>query len=50
MLVILATWEAEIRRTVVWNQPRELAHKTLSQKYSIQKQGWQSGSSSSAPA
>jgi hypothetical protein len=30
--VILATQEAEIRRIVVQSQPRQIVHKTLSQK------------------
>jgi hypothetical protein len=30
--VILATQEAEIRRTVVQSQPRKIVHETLSQK------------------
>jgi hypothetical protein len=32
MLVILATQEAEIRKTVVQNQPGQIIHKTLSRK------------------
>jgi hypothetical protein len=32
MLVILATWEAEIRRIIVQGPPEEVVHKTLSQK------------------
>jgi hypothetical protein len=32
MPAILATQEAEIRRIVVQSQPREIVHKTLSQK------------------
>jgi hypothetical protein len=31
--VILATQEAEIRRIQVQSQPRQIVHKTLSQKY-----------------
>jgi hypothetical protein len=30
--VILATQEAEIRKTMVQSQPRQIVHKTLSQK------------------
>jgi hypothetical protein len=33
MPVILATQEAELRRTAVQSQPREIVCKTLSQKY-----------------
>jgi hypothetical protein len=32
MPVILATWEAEIRSLAVQSQPRQIVHKTLSQK------------------
>jgi hypothetical protein len=32
MSVILATQEAEIRRTVVESQPRQILHKTLHKK------------------
>jgi hypothetical protein len=35
--VILATEEAEIRRIMVRRQPRQIVHKTLSQKYLTQK-------------
>jgi hypothetical protein len=35
--VILATQEAEIRRIVVWNQPGQVVHETLSQKTLSQK-------------
>jgi hypothetical protein len=31
--VILATQEAEIRKIVVGSQPKQIVHKTLSQKY-----------------
>jgi hypothetical protein len=34
---ILATQEAEIRRITVQTQPRQIVHKTLSQKYPSQK-------------
>jgi hypothetical protein len=37
MPVILATQEAEIRRTVVQSQPRQIVCETLSQKYLTQK-------------
>jgi hypothetical protein len=30
--VIPATWEVEIRKIVVQSQPRQIVHKTLSQK------------------
>jgi hypothetical protein len=45
--VNLATQVAEIRRIVVQSQPRQIVHKTLSQKkiyIYITKQGWWSGS------
>jgi hypothetical protein len=46
--VILATQEAEIRRILVWNQPRQIVQETLSQKKLITKKrgrgGWWSGS------
>jgi hypothetical protein len=32
MPVILATWEAEIRRIVVWGQLGQIVHEILSQK------------------
>jgi hypothetical protein len=32
MPVILATQEAETRRTAIWNQPQQIVHQTLSQK------------------
>jgi hypothetical protein len=38
MLVILATLEAEIRRITVQSQPVQIVCKTLSQKYSTQKE------------
>jgi hypothetical protein len=37
MPVILATWEAEIRRIKVQGQPRQTVLKILSQKYPMQK-------------
>jgi hypothetical protein len=37
MPVILATQEAEIRRTVVQSQPGQIVLKILSQKYPMQK-------------
>jgi hypothetical protein len=37
MPVILATWEAEIRRNVVRNQPGKIVQVTLSQKYPTHK-------------
>jgi hypothetical protein len=33
MPVILATWEAEIRRVVIGSQSRQIVQETLSQKY-----------------
>jgi hypothetical protein len=39
MPVILGTQEAEIRRTTVWSQPRQIVHKTLSRKKNITKEG-----------
>jgi hypothetical protein len=42
--VILATQEAEIRRTVVQSQPGKIVLETLSQKHPSQKKGWWSGS------
>jgi hypothetical protein len=45
--VILAIEEAKIRRIVVRSQPRQIVHKTLSQKHPSQKKkkkGWWSGS------
>jgi hypothetical protein len=32
MPVILATQETEIRRIMVWSQPRQIGHETPSQK------------------
>jgi hypothetical protein len=37
MLIILGTWEAEIRRIEVQSQPRQIVHETLFQKYPTQK-------------
>jgi UDP-N-acetylglucosamine:LPS N-acetylglucosamine transferase len=37
MPVILATWEAEIRRITVRSQPRQIVHETLSRKNPSQK-------------
>jgi hypothetical protein len=31
--MILATWEADIRRIMVQGQPRQMVHKTPSPKY-----------------
>jgi hypothetical protein len=39
MPVILATQEAEIRKIMVWSQPRQTVHETLSQKKGITKKG-----------
>jgi hypothetical protein len=39
MPVILTTQEAEIRRTVVQSQPRQIVHETLSRKNTSQKKG-----------
>jgi hypothetical protein len=44
MPVIPATQEAEIRRIMVQDQPRQIVHKTLSQKIPNTKQGWRNGS------
>jgi hypothetical protein len=41
--VTTATQEAEIKRIVVRSQPRQIVQ-TLSQKNSLQKKGWWSGS------
>jgi hypothetical protein len=43
MPIILATQEAKIRRIAVRSQPKQLVHKTLSQKNCSQKRevgGW----------
>jgi hypothetical protein len=37
MPIILSTQEAEIRSIMVWGQPRQIVHKTLSQKNPSQK-------------
>jgi hypothetical protein len=37
MNVIIATWEAGIRRIVARSQPRQTVHETLSQKKPTQK-------------
>jgi hypothetical protein len=37
--VILATQEAEIRRTTVQSQPGQIVRQTLSRKNSLQKEG-----------
>jgi hypothetical protein len=42
-LLILATQEAEIRRSSDQSQPRQLVHETLSQKIPITNMGWWSG-------
>jgi hypothetical protein len=47
---ILGTQEIEIRRIMVQGQPWQIICETLSQKYSIQKKGWQSGSSGTCRA
>jgi hypothetical protein len=39
MPVILATWEAKIRRIKVRGQPGQIVPETLSQKYPTQKAG-----------
>jgi hypothetical protein len=44
MLVILATWEAEIKKITVRSQPRQIVLKTLSCKNPSQKKGWWGGS------
>jgi hypothetical protein len=38
--VILATQEPEIRRISVPGKPKQIVHKTLSGKNSMQKKGW----------
>jgi hypothetical protein len=40
MLAIIATQEAEIRRTAVRGQPRQIVHLTISQKNTHHKKGW----------
>jgi hypothetical protein len=50
MSVILATWEAEIRKIAVGNQPGQIVGKNPSQKNPTQKKGWWSGSSGRSPA
>jgi hypothetical protein len=37
MPIILATWEAEIRRIEIQSQPRQIVQETLSQKHPTQK-------------
>jgi hypothetical protein len=44
MPVILVTKEAESRKIMVWNQPRQILHETLSWKKPIIKKGWWSSS------
>jgi hypothetical protein len=45
MPVILATQEAEIRRTAIQRQPRQIVHGTVSQKKKpFTKKDWWSGS------
>jgi hypothetical protein len=39
MSIILAILEAEIRRTAVRSQPKQIVHETLSQKYTQKKGG-----------
>jgi hypothetical protein len=46
MPIILATQEAEIRRTAVQRQPRQTVHGTLSQKYPTQNRAGGMGSMS----
>jgi hypothetical protein len=43
MPVTIATQEAEIRRTAIQGQPKQIVHKTLAPKNPLQK-GWWSGS------
>jgi hypothetical protein len=44
MPIILATQEAEIRRTEVQSQPGQMVLETLSQKALSPKKGWWNGS------
>jgi hypothetical protein len=44
MPVTLATQEAEIRRTEVQSQPRQIVYETLSWKKPITRKGWWSAS------
>jgi uncharacterized HAD superfamily protein len=37
--IILASWEAETRRTVVRSQPRQIVYQTLSRKKNHHKEG-----------
>jgi hypothetical protein len=46
----LATWKAEIRRTAVQTQPREIVEETLSQKILNTKHVWWSDSNGKVPA
>jgi hypothetical protein len=46
--IILATWEAEIRRITVWGQPGQIVCKTLLQNYQS-KLDWRHGSRDRAP-
>jgi hypothetical protein len=41
--VILATQEAEIKRTAIQSQPWRIVHKILSQKYPSQKRAGRTG-------
>jgi hypothetical protein len=48
--IILATWETEIKRIMVWSQPRRNSSKTLPLlKIPNTKNSWWSGSSGRAP-
>jgi hypothetical protein len=38
MPIILPTQEVNIRRIVVWSQPKQIVHETLSQRNPSQKQ------------
>jgi hypothetical protein len=47
--VILATQEAEIRKTAVLSQPRQIVGESPSQKYTTRKKDWWNGSHGTAP-
>jgi hypothetical protein len=49
MTVILATWEAEIRKTAVQGQPGQKVRPYL-KNFHHKRKGWQSHSGGTAPA